>query len=471
MKTPYRGGPRGPSSAETGTALLMILVLLTLLLGFVGSSVVALSRIDARVVIDERDRSSALYLADGSLDALKYELDQDTDLSGDGIGNHTVATADGSVSATATLLSSGRYELLSAGTVDGISVQLREIVVFKPASMPDGALSVVGGAASGKVQVLTSSKTNLIIDGGADSPGIVLTDSDFHDEFVKGIQDGIDNGYVDESQLTGNGLTGVATIEEGTTPAEFDDFYNDIRDKVTNDILPIATNTVLPGGSVTWGTAVAPQTRKFVAGQKLTSGRTVNGYGTLVFNRDLVIESGGTLNWHGDVFIFGDTTNDAIFEIDGTMNVTGNVVLITGGNRNATFLIKSNGVVNVEGTLNATTNYNTAGTKLQFLVENKLTVTGMLTTGASIHQTEYKPGCDVLIEGLYNFVMPPNADAQDVQFKLDGPGVAGLAIEILRDESAYQDAVAGMGSIGSDLELGVFAVPGNFDCYGWQIQY
>ena len=205
----------------------------------------------------------------------------------------------------------------------------------------------------------------------------------------------------------------------------------------------------MPGRSSPRGTPGSPVLYKFNKDEKLTNGQDLSGYGTLVFKENFIIENGAALTWDGNVIIYGENGNDAFLEIDGQLNVTGHVMVLADNSKNLKFLVKSLGAVDITGGLTLLTQYKTKDTKAEFYVENKFNVDGVVTAWAFIHQTEFKPGCDADITGMFLYGRPKEGNTTDttMQFKVED------ALTIIHDDSQIQAGGRAHADVGLDLGL------------------
>jgi hypothetical protein len=325
---------------------------------------------------------------------------------------------------------------------------LQEIVVREvQPGLPTGAIAFVNQLEDN--QLLFSSSTNLILDGGDNAAISFTDDTAYQDISQQFVEDGIDEGYVQTSGVTGaiyNPIGGVnlsTNVVAGGDDGIPSNIYDTLYATATSLQSSATTATIGTTTNKTYGSASSPVTVKFAANAKITSGKTRTGYGTAVFAEKFTVEGGGTFNWTGDVIIRGTSSVDASLEINGTVNVTGNIIVVGGDGKGVKFDAKSDSDVNVTGTLAAVTDYYDTGTKLEFNVENDFNLSGLLINFASILQTEFKPGCDALVNGAMLIGRPLSpAEAsiagtklqlkfdQDLEIHKDGDNIA-LGIEEL----------------------------------------
>jgi hypothetical protein len=189
----------------------------------------------------------------------------------------------------------------------------------------------------------------------------------------------------------------------------------------------------------------------------------LTGHGTLVVSESLFVQSGATLDWNGDVIVLGTSGADALISNEGNISVTGNFVLIGDDNRDVSFVSKPGAGVTVNGALTVLTDYSNTGTKAQFLIESDMQVTGLLTLMAGIHQTEFKPSCNVQILGSLQMGLYSNV----MQFKVEDD------VEIVADAAAVQQALAVMsnGFPSAILPGGSGGGLPGIERFGWHVQH
>jgi hypothetical protein len=125
------------------------------------------------------------------------------------------------------------------------------------------------------------------------------------------------------------------------------------------------------------GTAANPINYKFPGNQKIKSGQTISGHGTLVFDQNLVLEAGSRIDWIGNLIIWGgENQSDAFLDVDGILNVTGNVIIIGPEGRNIKFLLRSQGQTTVNGAMTVLADLSNTVSHMEFYVEGDLAVNG-----------------------------------------------------------------------------------------------
>jgi Tfp pilus assembly protein PilX len=461
--------------ATQGNALLLA-VLAIVAMAALASPVVTISSTASRAAIAAEEQAKAFSLAEAGLEAATYEIATSSDEAQDGAGNRSFSGTSGTYAVTSTDLGGDYYELRSTGSSGQHQVTIEKVIRSTATSrFPRGAISVVGGMRTS--QALFNNNTDLVMSGN-DSPGIAFTDSALYEALSADFAKGVVDGYLQSSDISG---TGGGIFQPGDTPLSIELFsaseaavllyaslYTDVRDRIDNYLLPSATlKVLLPAVSQTYGTSSSPVTYKFAVDQKLSLGQTLSGYGTLLFNRSLIVEKGATLNWNGNLIVYGDSLTDAVLEIDGKVNVTGNILLVGGSGRNIKYIQKSNGELNLEGALTAMTQYTSSGTKAEFYVENTFNVTGLVTTFASKHQLEMKGGSNMDITGSFQFGRPMEAsDGTELKLKIED------RFEVQRDENAVSAGANALLELGA--RLGSTAIEQNlvhraFKTQSWRV--
>lgn len=447
MKPRYRGRVKG---AAFLVAILSIMVVLAMT-----GSMVSVWVSSSHAMTASLERNRAFNLAESGLEEAKWELGEDDEGQDNVLGAASGSSAQGSYSVSAADLGSGYQRLTSVAASGGTTVTLEETVrVGGTSRFPGGAISVVGGMDT--TQILFGSSTDLLIDGG-DSPGLVFSDGSTYDTASSQFVSGVSSGYVQESDVVGSvtntfqpGNVDLSIQElppEETSISIYASLWTDLRSQVNTVYLPSAAAQTLPGsGNATYGTAGSPVQYWFPADQKIKGGQTISGHGTLLFNRNMIVEAGGTLNWNGNIVVFGENSFDVFFDIDGQVNVTGNIIVVGSSGRNARFSIKGLGQVTVNGALTVLTEYANSATQMQFLVDNDLTVNGLITTVAARHQTEFKPGSDVSITGSFQVGrLDGSQSGTELKMKFEDQ------IEIHKDDGAIAQGADALVSLGGNI--------------------
>ncbi len=439
---------------ESGLALVFAL-LGVIVAAALSGSLVMITMIETRAATAATERAMAFYLAESGLQAARWEIGENDDPAADGEGTLSGNGAVGRYAVAATNLGGGYFRLDSNAESGGAAVTLEEVVLYASTSrFPGGALSIVGDLTT--TEMLLGPNTDLLIDG-ANSPGIVLSNPDTYNQWGTYFAQGVSAGFIAESDVTGvttntfdpgDAVLSIAQVPEADVAVSITaDMYTDLRNEIDTVWLPSAAARTIPAsGSATWGTAASPVRYKFPVDQKIKSGQTISGHGTLLFPKNLVIEAGGRLDWNGNVIVYGQdgAGNDSVFEVDGTVNVNGNILVMGGLGRNVTFLEKALGSITVNGAVTVLTDFANPATQIQFLIENNFTVEGLVTLVAPKQQNEFKPGSDVYIKGslqvgrIADVVQPT-----EIKFKFEEEA------EFYKDDSAIMAGATALVALGS----------------------
>lgn len=236
-----------PWPRESGAALLAVLSLVVAGLALAASAVSVLLT-GQRAVRETRDQAIAFYLAEGALEIAKWEIGTNQDPDGDGLGSDTGTATGGSFVVTSQDLGGNTWLLQATGTAGTVNMALEEVVGMSGSSgFPFGALTVMGETDT--LQLQTASSTNMILDG-VDTAAIAVADSTLYNDLGNAFADAIDDGYVDESNITGavtNDFGGVdLSITElsasGSPPTMPETLYDDARTYVKDNYLSSASN-------------------------------------------------------------------------------------------------------------------------------------------------------------------------------------------------------------------------------------
>lgn len=449
---------------EQGSVLLVVMIMLVLIAGLVAAAV-ARSVADSKAVFENENYWSAFYLAEAGLNVSQWEIGEGIDPDKDGVGNVAASAKTGEYDVIATEVLTNVWLIKSSGRFAGNTVTLQEKIRVETApAVPDGAIATIGD--TDELEMLYSGDTDLILDGGDDSPAMAIADGDFYDEMV----DQLDHGDVDPDKLTGLGKTGLDSIIFTTdAKASFETFYDDLHGDISDKIDTLGKKRdVSDKSNVKIGKIDAPVEKQYKKDQLFKDGQTVTAYGTGIFHNKFVIEKGADVTWNGDLIVFSDDSTDANLEVDGDLVVNGNLIVISGDGRNSKFLVKSEGEVVVNGALTCLTDYQTYDTKLEFYVENKLTVNGLLTVVASTHQFELKKPSTTYVEGMMQIGMPHGTNGKKTTLKIEDD------LEVVRDVDKLKAAMDILEAIGGDLKVGsgggTLSVV-SLDDFGWERVY
>ena len=430
----FRNSQRSRFERNRGSALLAAMVL-TLLLGSMVAVLVTTSISTTRVTDENIDFVSSFHMAERGLEEAHWELGENQDQDGDGTGTLTVSTADGQFTVSAVDLGSGLYDVTSTGTVGRHSTTIAETVRVTQSTGTAAPITVIGDL-SGPPEWLFSAQTNLILDGG-DGAAIILSDSDTYDDTLDQYSQALDDGYLTDTNITGGGQTGVDSIQHldsAVGASTYDGFHADVWNYWSGQLTAFsARGTIEDSGVTVWGTAGSPVSYYFDANEVLGSAQTITGYGTLILQEDFIMESGSKIDWNGDIILLGQNGNAAGFHAmeDVELIVTGNLIVAGDFGTDVLFESKPGSQVTVDGAFATTSDTADSGTKLQFLVEGGLDITGILTLMSPLHQIEFKPSCNVLINGSVQIGL----FGSQLQLKVED------SVEIVYDETAISDSL------------------------------
>jgi hypothetical protein len=441
--------------SDDGSALLFAIICIGMMLAISGAMTMMLVA-DAQAVVESSKNQTCLYLAENGLSTAKWEIASSQDPQGDGPGNANQSTSSGSFSVTAVDLGAGRYELTSTGSVGSTSVTLVEVILQALITrFPPAALSMVGP--SREMRLEFSSSTNLQLDGD-DSPAVAVTDQEKYNDVSSQINSALSKGILQATDLTGALLN---SSQPGNSPAVqylpdpdstykiCDGFYSDFRTQMMSSFLPQTRSTRLPSSrpkTITHGSSASPVKLQFPKDQRLRRGQTLTGYGTLVFSKNLVVESGATLDWKGNVIVFGDPSSDASLQIGGRLQVDGTLLVMAATGRDAKFLGDSRSEVTVNGAFLMVTDYTQPNHKAAFEVRNNFTVNGVLMELSPNHETQFRSGSVARITGSYELgpALDPLLDLKTrLKFESD--------MTISRDSPAMQAGGSAIANIAQAL--------------------
>ncbi|MBI3269292.1 MAG: hypothetical protein HYZ53_09745 [Planctomycetes bacterium] len=381
MRDPLsRGGER------RGSALLLALVLVIVLLGYSGV-VLKLSLANSHGIDGMLEQTRATYVAEAGVYAALSELNAGVDRDGDGLGtiarNYPNAeNAESGYGVVATRRTDGRYRLVACGKTTG---GLRAIEVLAEPDLgfgdADAALGLFGPVGKHLKFKVFSDRTETDdvdpdvadtvhidgtpADGGAALPAVAVQDplayvlllEKLSREIAKGkVSAGAFRGApeVDYTNSAGFGvrLPIVQNAAPHFDPTTLDSLRDQLLDRTRNELVPHAAATIAEDGGrlsglVTWGTPLTPQTT-VVTGKdlQLQSGAVLSGAGTLVIYGELKLQKDAVLHWTGDVIVVGneDRSDSAKLKVEGgTLGVTGNVLVLGSTAGAADFLVDDHG--------------------------------------------------------------------------------------------------------------------------------
>ena len=449
------------STRREGVALLLVFFMVTAIFSIVAAASL-FSNARSRANVDSQNEIQAFYLAAAGLEAAKWEIAADQDPDGDGIGTKTTVTSFGTYTVTAEDLGGGSYRLSASGTVGSLEIDIVETVgvaLEVTTTFPSSALTIVGAFPSSGLQIKqgvygSSGSKTFLLDGGS-TPALSFSDEDTFNAVGQLFADAINDGDLVAGNITGtptNEWSGVeipVTYDSATAGFldDLNDLYAELTDEINNTVVPGATSESV--GNKTLGSSGSPGTYYFPNDETLQNSDIFNGYGTLVIEKSLLIQSGTTMNWTGDVIVFGGEDTDSSLTVEGALNVTGNLMIVGQAARNSYMTVTSTGTVNVEGTMSSMTS-EASGSQLQFLSEGDLTIDGILSVLGPNIQTEFKDTSDTLLEGMFQIGAPSNST--DFLLKFEGD------VEFHKLDSGVQKGVDSYNELGSELDLSAIGV-------------
>lgn len=458
------------SRRECGTVLFGSLVLVMTLLVVTGYAM-TLSLAESKAVIQSTEHHSAFYLAEAGLEMAWYEIVEGTVATGQNTTDLSGAMTKGDYNVTVEKFNAGDYRVTSSGNVGGTSVTLEQ--VFKRnlnSTFPDGAVVILGNIRD--VDVKIEEDGNLIIDGGS-APALAFSDLAVRDRVGAEFADAIDRGDFPAYNLTGSPtfpftfgnssydlpIVHIATYDQALE--NFSALYIRMVDEVNQ--LRSDAGTVIHAGDLsgTYGSEASPVTMYVPNPQKVQTGQTVTGYGTLIIGENLNID--GALTWYGNVFVVGDDTRDSKLEVhDGALNVTGNLVIL--GEGILTTRLKVSGpsaTTTINGSLFLCSGWNTIKAESRFEVEHdaSLTVNGLVTMVGAEIDIEFDPGVPdgsnqvsrLEINGMLQIAVPKRATDTELEIEFEGD------VSIIRDETEIRKGLAALKSLEVDHHIPQFS--------------
>ncbi len=450
------------STRREGVALLLVFFMVTGIFSIVAAASL-FSNARSRANVDSQNEIQAFYLAAAGLEAAKWEIAADQDPDSDGIGTKTTATSFGTYTVTAEDLGGGSYRLSASGTVGSLEIDIQETVGIGAqqvtTTFTSSAVTIVGAFPSSGLQIKqgvygSSGSRTFLLDGGS-TPALTFSDEDTFNAVGQLFADAINDGDLVAGNITGtptNEWSGVEIpviydSEAAGFLDDLDDLYAELTDEINNTVVPGATSESV--GNKTLGSSGSPGTYYFPNDETLQNSDIFNGYGTLVIEKSLLIQSGTTMNWTGDVIVFGGEDTDSSLTVEGALNVTGNLMIVGQADRNSFMTVKNTGTVDVEGTMSSMTSQ-ASGSQLQFLSQGAVTIDGILSVLGPNIQTEFKDTSDTYVEGMFQIGAPSNS--LDFLLKFEGD------VEFHQQESGVQKGLESYKDLGSDLEISAIDV-------------
>ena len=448
----------GSSRRDAGAALFLALVALMAGLALSGA-MVSFALADSRGMRRNQDFASAFYLAESGLQGAHCELGEHLDSQNNGEGTRTRTVSGGSYSVAAVDLGSDLYRLTSTGLFGGERAIIEEVVEIRPTSrFPGGAISMAGDMTTSLM--LFSQTTDLIVDGGK-SPGIVFNDPDLYSSMTMQAAEAVADGDLQETDITGSitntfqpGDVDLSMALDSPGHASltiYPEIYTEFFDHIENNLQGSADHGQLGSSSFVFGTEATPVNYTIPGNQKLRAGQTLSGYGTLIFSQNLILESGSRIDWNGNLIIFGgDNQSDAFLECAGTLNVTGNLILISPEGRDIDFNLRSEGTTTVNGAMTVLGDLASTSSEAELYIGGDFSVNGLLTTVASSLQTHFCDGSDTSINGSFQLGRPHDVvNGTELELKFEG------ITEVFKDEDLISSGAAALKSLGGNLNIPV----------------
>ena len=225
------------------------------------------------------------------------------------------------------------------------------------------------------------------------------------DQFAQAVSD----GKLDPTNLIGNPLVSYLGVDlpiqhAPESTALFSNsatLHDDVLDYVKSQVLTNGQAVTLGSGTVSLSDGI-----HLASTVTLATGTSVNGTGTLVVTESFTLQNDAVLNWDGDVIIYGGAGADALLENDGTINITGNLLVIAEPEHNVSLLVKASGHLEVHGALSCLTTLNPNTTVITMKNEGNLVVEGILTLLGPKVDFNLIPTSDSFVNGLLQVGAP-----------------------------------------------------------------
>ena len=471
-----------PTSEEAGIVLLALIGLVMIVITITGS-VLFVSVTHGKAITEATQRQTAFYLAEGGIEAAKWEIGESKDPEGDGVGTKRIKTSAGTYTVVAEDVGGGNYELTSTGNCGLANVTLRAMV-GRPmtTTFPYSAVSMIGGAS--KLDVKFKKKVNLVLTGD-DSSAIGLTDKDLYEEIGQEFAEAVVKKEISATGLTGQPMSNFhgdkktevklpIHLHEGfpDTLSSYTDLYNDLVSTVQGSIIPKTTvfkrdptDPKKPKGpeSFTFGSETSPANIYISEHVHLDHKESVTGHGTLVIADHFHIQSGSSFNWDGDVIIVGDEKKSAKLEIDGVFNVTGNVIVLGEGREAAELKVKHKSQAVVNGSVFIGTEEGEKSKKVKLEADGELTVNGLLTMVGSRVEAKFKHESEFTVNGMFQFAVPSHHKKDKMKLEFEGD------VTVVRDSDLMYEGAETLSEMGVryQLEQAATIVKKGMVTYGW----
>ena len=159
------------------------------------------------------------------------------------------------------------------------------------------------------------------------------------------------------------------------------------------------------------------------------------------------------MNWTGDVFVVADAIGDAELRIeDGSLDVTGNVVVLGEGDLESEFEVRSGGSATINGSLFiATDPVDNNNSEAEFEIETggSLTINGLLTMMGSDIDIEIGASSTNALDITGGFQIAGPSGSGDTSVDLDLRGM----VEIHKDDAMIAAAAQGIQRLGVDYAV------------------
>ncbi len=430
---------------DSGVVLLLSLVFMFAILGVAGS-VFYLAIAEAKAARESSEQVISLYLAESGLEAAVHEIVKSEDPDSNGIGNKNVTNSAGNYTVTVQDLGGFVYQLTSTGDSGGATVTVDQVIKLRyTTAFPTAAVSVVGNINEFELDI--EEDLDLFIDGG-DSPAMSFSDVDLYNKLGLDMANAMAAGNIPSTNITGtptNQFT-AADLSTWDIPFAHEPAYSssltDLSSLYTELVTQVTalkpTATVVTGAlAPTYGSPGSPVVI-YAPDPRIGSSETVTGYGTLILGKSFEMNN-SSLNWTGDIFVVGDGGGDAKLIIEGgTLDVTGNLLIIGEGNLEKTELkVTGGGSVTINGSMFMGADWNVQeGVEAELVVagNSSFTLNGILNLMSAEAELEFEPNPlnRVFINGMLQIAVPPGVTESHVEFEMKGN------VEIYKDDAAIQ---------------------------------